>query len=111
MDRFVDSAQDPNSPSARRDGYLRLFVFLPRAFKDEFVPFIQSTLPPILKVCLFGCAPVMIVKLLLLFFPTQGLADESEFVRDTALLAGQTIINSYAEKSVELFVPQLEIGE
>ena len=42
---------------------------------------------------------------------TQGLADESEYVRDTALLAGQTIINGYAEKSVELFVPQLEIGE
>ena len=51
MDRFVDSAQDPNSPPARRDGYLRLFVFLPRAFGEKFVPFIQSTLPPILKVC------------------------------------------------------------
>ena len=114
MDRFVDSAQDPNSPSARRDGYLRLFIFLPRAFRDEFVPFIQSTLPPILKVRL-SVACLLPVKaslsVCLDFCSMQGLADESEFVRDTALLAGQTIINSYADKSVELFVPELEIGE
>ena len=41
---------------------------------------------------------------------SQGLADESEFVRDTALQAGQTIVNRYAAKAVELFLPELEAG-
>ncbi len=40
----------------------------------------------------------------------QGLADESEFVRDTALQAGGTIINRYADTAVEIFLPQLERG-
>ena len=41
---------------------------------------------------------------------SQGLADESEFIRDTSLQAGQTIVNRYADKAVELFLPQLEQG-
>ena len=41
---------------------------------------------------------------------TQGLADESEFIRDTSLQAGQTIVNRYADTAVELFLPQLEQG-
>lgn len=40
----------------------------------------------------------------------QGLADESEFVRETALQAGQTVVNRYADTAVELFLPQLENG-
>ena len=40
----------------------------------------------------------------------QGLADESEFIRETSLLAGQTIVNRYSDKAVELFLPQLEKG-
>ena len=40
----------------------------------------------------------------------QGLADESEFVRETALQAGQTIVNRYADTAVKLFLPQLERG-
>ena len=40
----------------------------------------------------------------------QGLADESEFVRETALQAGQTVVNRYADTAVELFLPQLEKG-
>ena len=40
----------------------------------------------------------------------QGLADESEFVRDTSLQAGQTIVNRYAETAVEIFLPELERG-
>ena len=38
------------------------------------------------------------------------MADETEFVRDTALKAGQRIINSYAETAISLFVPELERG-
>lgn len=40
----------------------------------------------------------------------QGLADESEFVRETALQAGQTVVNRYADTAVELFLPELEKG-
>ena len=40
----------------------------------------------------------------------QGLADESEFVRETSLQAGQTIVNRYADTAVELFLPELEHG-
>ena len=38
------------------------------------------------------------------------MADESEFIRDTALQAGQTIVNRYADMAVELFMPELERG-
>lgn len=40
----------------------------------------------------------------------QALADESEFVRDTALRAGQRIIDMYSEKAIELLLPELETG-
>lgn len=40
----------------------------------------------------------------------QALADESEYVRDTALRAGQRIINLYADTAVSVFLPELERG-
>lgn len=40
----------------------------------------------------------------------QGLSDENEFVRDTALHAGKRIINQYAEMAIELLLPELEKG-
>ena len=54
-----------SSPSYRRDGYLMLFQFLPLSFGEQFVSFIDRILPPLL----------------------MGLADQSEYVRETALLA------------------------
>jgi len=41
---------------------------------------------------------------------SQALADESEFVRDTALRAGQRVIDMYSEKAIELLLPELETG-
>lgn len=40
----------------------------------------------------------------------KGLADESEYVRDTSLKAGQRIVNLYANTAIELFLPELEKG-
>ena len=42
--------------------------------------------------------------------PIKALADESEFVRDTALRAGQRIVHMFAETSVSVFLPELEKG-
>ena len=50
MPRFVAFSQDLMQPTHVRDGYLLLFVYLPIAFKDEFVPFISDILPSVLKV-------------------------------------------------------------
>ena len=40
----------------------------------------------------------------------QGLSDEIEYIRDTALKAGQGIINQYADSAVEHFLPRLQEG-
>nr|XP_039274428.1 eIF-2-alpha kinase activator GCN1-like [Styela clava] len=71
-----------------RDGYIMLYIYLPSTFGDDFTPFIDAIIPALL----------------------QSLADECEFLRDTALLAGQRIIGMYAQQAVALLLPQLESG-
>ena len=63
-----------------------------------------------------GCTTLSGYECYLLIHPlylsrvSQGLADESEYVRDTSLKAGQRIVNLYADTAIELFLPQLETG-
>ena len=40
----------------------------------------------------------------------RALADENEFVRETALKAGQRIVNLYAETAIQMLLPNLEQG-
>ena len=40
----------------------------------------------------------------------RALTDENEFVRETALKAGQRIVNLYAETAIQMLLPNLEQG-
>lgn len=71
-----------------RDGYMMMFIYLPLTFGDHFTPYVGAIIQPILK----------------------ALADDSEFVRETAIKAGQRIVNTYAETAISLFLPELEKG-
>ncbi|XP_053962827.1 eIF-2-alpha kinase activator GCN1 isoform X1 [Anastrepha ludens] len=71
-----------------KDGYIMMFIYMPGPFAQEFTPYIGQIINPILK----------------------ALADENEYVRDTALKAGQRIVNLYAESAVMLLLPELEKG-
>ncbi|XP_071479229.1 stalled ribosome sensor GCN1-like [Diadema antillarum] len=85
---LVKTAEAPDIASHIRDGYIMMFIYLPGTFGDKFAPFVGPVISPLLI----------------------ALADESEFVRDTALRAGQRIINMYAETAVNVFLPELEKG-
>ncbi|XP_029653142.1 eIF-2-alpha kinase activator GCN1 [Octopus sinensis] len=88
MPDIVQTADRNDIAPHIRDGYIMMYIYLPLVFKDDFLPYIGHIIPSILK----------------------ALADESEFVRDTALRAGQRIINMYAETAIELLLPELENG-
>lgn len=88
MADVVRTADRVDLPPHVRDGYIMLYIYLPIVFEKSFLPFVGPILPSVLK----------------------ALADENEYVRDTALKAGQRIINMYADTAVELLLPQLERG-
>lgn len=88
MPDIVQTADRNDIAPHVRDGYIMMYIYLPLVFKENFVPYIGQIIPSILK----------------------ALADESEFVRETALRAGQRIINMYAETAIELLLPELENG-
>ncbi|XP_060079689.1 stalled ribosome sensor GCN1-like [Ylistrum balloti] len=88
MPGIIQTAERTDIPSHARDGYIMMYIYLPSVFGKEFMAYIGPIIPSIL----------------------QALADESEYVRDTALRAGQRIINVYADTAIELLLPQLEKG-
>ena len=71
-----------------RDGYIMMFIYLPLTFGEDFTPYVGLITKPILK----------------------ALADDCEFVRETAIKAGQRIVNTYADTAISLFLPELEKG-
>lgn len=71
-----------------RAGFMPLLLFLPVCFGSQFSPYLSLIIPPILS----------------------GLADTDEEIRDTALRAGRLIVKNYANKAVDLLLPELELG-
>ncbi|XP_034546988.1 eIF-2-alpha kinase activator GCN1 [Notolabrus celidotus] len=88
MPDVVATASKIDIASHVRDGYIMMFIYLPLTFGDKFTPYVGPIIPCILK----------------------ALADENEYVRDTALRAGQRIISMYAETAIALLLPELEQG-
>ncbi|XP_069038064.1 stalled ribosome sensor GCN1 [Lepisosteus oculatus] len=88
MPDVVQTASKVDIASHVRDGYIMMFIYLPLTFGEKFTPYVGPIIPCILK----------------------ALADENEYVRDTALRAGQRIISQYAETAIALLLPELEQG-
>ena len=85
---IIGTAQRSDIAPHVKDGYMMLFIYFPSVFREDFTPYIGEIVHPILK----------------------ALADESEYVRATALKAGQRIINTYADSAIALLLPELERG-
>ncbi|KAF2363096.1 HEAT repeat [Trinorchestia longiramus] len=88
MPDIVATAERTDIAPHVKDGYIMMFIYLPSVFQDEFTPYIGQIIPPLLN----------------------ALADETEFVRDTALRAGQRIVTLYSDTAIELLLPELESG-
>lgn len=69
-------------------GYMPLLLFLPVCFGSQFAPYLSRIIPPILN----------------------GLAKSDEEIRDVSLRAGRLIVKNYANKAVDLLLPELEKG-
>ncbi|XP_049305778.1 eIF-2-alpha kinase activator GCN1 isoform X1 [Bactrocera dorsalis] len=88
MPDIITTAERTDIAPHVKDGYIMMFIYMPGPFPNDFTPYIGQIINPILK----------------------ALADENEYVRDTALKAGQRIVNLYAESAVMLLLPELEKG-
>ena len=88
MPEIVSTAERMDIAPHVKDGYIMMFIYMPAVFPDQFKDYIGQAVKPILR----------------------ALADENEFVRETALKAGQRIVNMYADTAITLLLPQLEGG-
>ncbi|KAI5477515.1 translational activator [Pseudohyphozyma bogoriensis] len=71
-----------------REGHISLLIFLPTTFGERFVPYLGRIIQPVLN----------------------GLADDSDFVRDASMKAGRMIVASHSTKAIDLLLPELELG-
>ena len=88
MPEIIQTAERMDIAPHVKDGYIMMFIYMPGVFPEQFRPYIGQVVQPILR----------------------ALADENEFVRDTALKAGQRIVNMYAETAIQMLLPILEQG-
>lgn len=88
MPEIIATAERNDIAPHVKDGYIMMFIYMPAAFPDDFTPYIGLIINPILN----------------------ALADENEYVRETALRAGQRIVNMYADTAIALLLPELENG-
>ncbi|ORY90168.1 ARM repeat-containing protein [Leucosporidium creatinivorum] len=71
-----------------REGHISLLIFLPVTFGDRFSPYLGRIIQPVLN----------------------GLADESDYVREASMRAGRMIVSNHSSKAVDLLLPELEQG-
>lgn len=77
-----------SSKPAVREGFMSLFIFLPACFGNSFSNYLNRIIPPILS----------------------GLADDVESIRETALRAGRLLVKNFANRAIDLLLPELERG-
>jgi HEAT repeat protein len=88
MPEIIATAERADIAPHVKDGYIMMFIYMPVVFTNDFTIYIGQIINPILK----------------------ALADENEYVRDTALKAGQRIVTLYADSAIQLLLPELEAG-
>ncbi|KAH9815238.1 armadillo-type protein [Melampsora americana] len=88
-DLLPDIISNTSSPRAYvREGFISLLIFLPATYGERFSPYLGRIIQPVLN----------------------GLADDSDYVRDASMKAGRMIITNHSAKAVDLLLPELEHG-
>ena len=77
-----------SSKAAVREGFMSMFIFLPACFGNSFANYLAKIIPPILS----------------------GLADEVESIRETSLRAGRLLVKNFANRAIDLLLPELQRG-
>lgn len=77
-----------SSKATVREGFMSMFIFLPACFGNSFANYLAKTIPPILS----------------------GLADEVESIRETSLRAGRLLVKNFANRAIDLLLPELQRG-
>lgn len=81
-------ANTSNPRTYVREGHISLLIFLPVTFGDRFSPYLGRIIQPVLN----------------------GLADDSDYVREASMRAGRMIVANHSSKAVDLLLPELETG-